>query len=193
MAAPNKSPATYADIEALPPHVRGEILFGVLRTQSRPAIPHAAALSGLGFMLGGPFQLGRGGPGGWIILDEPELHLGPHVVVPDVAGWKAERLQGKLGGKWLDIAPDWICEVLSDSTRGVDKRDKMRIYATYQVTHLWHLDPVSRILEVFRLQGKDWLLIGTYVGSDMIAVAPFDSNPFTLNELWPEEAPQPEN
>ena len=193
MASAKPKQATYADIEALPPHVIGEILFGVLRTQPRPASPHIGAASGLGMMLGGPFQMGRGGPGGWIIYDEPELHLGPHVVVPDLAGWRKERLANKLAAKWIDIAPDWICEVLSDSTRGYDKRDKMRIYATYEVEHLWHLDPVSRLLEVFRLQNKDWLLVGTYVGSDTIAVSPFESNPFLLNELWPLEAPQPEN
>ena len=193
MASPIKIPATYADIEALPPHVRGEILFGTLRIQPRPASPHIGAASGLGMMLGGPFQMGRGGPGGWIIYDEPELHLGPHVVVPNLAGWHRERLAGKLGASWIDVAPDWICEVLSDSTRGFDKRDKMRIYATYQVTYLWHLDPVSRVLEVYTLQGKDWLLVGTFVGLDMVAAPPFESNPFLLNELWPLEALQPES
>ena len=193
MANSKKSPATYADIEALPSHVVGEILFGSLRTQPRPAFPHIGAASGLGMMLGGPFQMGRGGPGGWIIYDEPELHLGPHVVVPDLAGWRKERLAGTQAAKWIDIAPDWVCEVLSDSTRGFDKRDKMRIYATFQITYLWHLDPVSRFLEVFTRQENNWLLVGTYVGSDTVAAPPFDSNPFLLNELWPFEAPQPEN
>jgi Putative restriction endonuclease len=193
MAEPKKSPATYADIEALQPHIVGEILFGILHTQPRPTIPHAAALSGLGFMLGGPFQLGRGGPGGWIILDEPELHLGPHVVVPDVAGWKTERLAGKMQAKWLDIAPDWVCEILSDSTRARDKRDKMRIYATYGVAFVWQLDPVVRVLEIYKRQDQDWLLVKTFLGQDTVAAPPFETLSFTLNDLWPFDAPVAEN
>jgi hypothetical protein len=193
VATPKTKQATYADIKVLPPNVVGEILFGVLRTQPRPASPHIGAASGLGMMLGGPFQMGRGGPGGWIIFDEPELHLGPHVVVPDLAGWRKERLAGKLDAKWIDVVPDWICEVLSDSTRGYDKRDKMRISATFGVPYLWHLDPASRVLEVFTLQGKDWLLVGTFWGTDLIVAPPFESLSFLLNELWPDEAPKPEN
>jgi Uma2 family endonuclease len=193
MTAPRKSPATYADIEALPPNVLGEILYGVLHKQPRPTIPHAAALSGLGFVLGRPFQLGRGGPGGWIILDEPELHLGPHVIVPDVAGWKAERLAGKMHGKWLDVAPDWVCEILSDSTRARDKRDKMRIYATYGVTYVWQLDPTVRVLEVYKRQDQDWLLVKTFLGHDAVAAPPFETLSFTLNDLWPFDALEEEN
>jgi hypothetical protein len=185
--------ATYADIEALPPHVTGEILFGTLHTQPRPASPHTFAASALGMRIGPPFQFGNGGPGGWVIIDEPELHLGPHVVVPDVAGWKRERLVGKTDGPWIDVAPDWACEVLSASTRTWDKRDKMRIYATYQVPHLWHLDPVTRFLEVFRRQDQNWLLIETYAADDLVSAPPFESLSFKLNDLWPFEAPQTES
>jgi hypothetical protein len=92
LARKPKTPATYADLEALPANMVGEILYGVLHAHPRPAPGHARASSRLGAELDGPFDRGRGGPGGWIILDEPELHLGPHVVVPDIAGWRRERL-----------------------------------------------------------------------------------------------------
>jgi hypothetical protein len=193
MADAKKSPATYADIEALPPHVTGEILFGVLHAQPRPASPHTAAASSLGMVLGPPFQFGNGGPGGWVLIAEPELHLGPHVVVPDFAGWRKDRLVGKTDGPWIDVPPDWACEVLSVSTRAWDKRDKMRIYATYNVPFLWHLDPVTRFLEVFRRQDQNWLLIETYAAGDVVTAPPFETLSFTLNDLWPFEAPQMES
>ena len=103
-------PATYADIEALPPHVTGEILYGSLVTQPRPASPHIVAASTMGYLLGPPFHFGSGGPGGWIILSEPEIHLGPHVVVPDIAGWKRERFTDLSGVAFYSVAPDWVCE-----------------------------------------------------------------------------------
>jgi Uma2 family endonuclease len=185
MAIPKKSPATYADIEALPPHVVGEILFGQLVTQPRPAGPHAFASSSLGIVVGSPYQFGRGGPGGWIIVDEPELHLGPHVLVPDLAGWKAERLIGKADVKSFDVPPDWVCEVLSDSTIKYDRVDKSRIYSTYGVTHMWHLDPVAKLLEVFLRQDENWLRTHTFVAEDDVIAPPFESAVFKLAELWP--------
>jgi Uma2 family endonuclease len=189
MAYPKKSSATYADIEALPPHVVGEILFGSLHVQPRPARRHAAATSRIGGQLGPPFELGNGGPGGWIILDEPELHLGPHVVVPDLAGWRAERLAGKGDGAYFDEVPDWICEVQSPSTRLLDIGPKRRIYLTYEVPYVWHVDPVAQTLEVFRLQKQDWLLTHTFVGGEEVCAPPFDAITFELKLLWPFDAP----
>jgi hypothetical protein len=189
MAAPHKSPATYADIEALPPNVTGEILFGVLHSQPRPAVPHIGAASSLGMMLGGPFQMGRGGPGGWIILDEPELHLGPHVIVPDLVGWKVERLAGQGDSAFLEVAPDWICEIQSPSTRHIDIGAKRRIYATYEVPYLWYIDPVAQTLEVFKRQKNDWLLTHTFVGGQPVSAPPFDAITFDLKLLWPFDKP----
>ena len=120
------------------------------------------------------------------------MHLGPHVVVPDIGGWRKERLAGKIDGPWIDVAPDWVCEVLSESTRTRDKRDKMRIYATYLVPFLWHLDPVTRFLEVYKRQEQNWLLIETYAATDVVSAPPFETMSFSLNELWPFDAPQME-
>ncbi len=189
MAVPIKSPATYADIEALPPHVVGEILFGSLQVQPRPARRHSAAASGIGGILTPPFNFGSNGPGGWIILDEPELHLGPHVVVPDLAGWRAERLAGKGDGAYFDEVPDWICEIHSPSTKHIDIGAKRRIYATYEVPYLWYIDPVAQTLEVFKLQENDWLLTHTFVGGQLVTAPPFDAITFDLKLLWPFDKP----
>jgi Uma2 family endonuclease len=185
MAERRTKTATYADIEALPPNVRGEILFGSLVTQPRPAGPHVGGASSMGMLLGNPYQFGRGGPGGWIIMHEPELHLGPHVVVPDLAGWKAERIAGKTQGKWFDVPPDWVCEVLSDSTIRYDRQDKSRIYATYRVAHMWHLEPVAKFLEVFERQNENWLRTHTFAAEEEVFAPPFEEARFRLGDLWP--------
>jgi Putative restriction endonuclease len=189
MSNANTKQATYADIEALPPHVVGEILFGTLHTQPRPARRHAAAASRMGGQLGPPFEFGQGGPGGWIILIEPELHLGPHVIVPDLAGWHAERLAGKGDGAYFDEVPDWICEVHSPSTKHIDVGIKRRIYATYEVPYLWFIDPIEQLLEVFKRQKNDWLLTHTFVGGEAVCAPPFDAITFQLKLLWPFDKP----
>ncbi|MBV1694117.1 MAG: Uma2 family endonuclease [Hyphomicrobiales bacterium] len=192
MSAPARSPATYADLEAVPPHLVAEILFGSLVTHPRPMPRHSAAGYNLGLELGSPFQRGRGGPGGWIFLPEPELHLGPHVLVPDVAGWRSERLVSPATERaYIDIAPDWICEVLSDSTEKYDKGEKRRMYANDGVDHLWHVDPRVRSLEVFSRRGPDWLLTHTLFDDDDVCAPPFDAVTFKFGLLWPFDLPTP--
>lgn len=186
-AVTRNRPATYADLEALPPHVVGEILFGVLHTHPRPAPRHARASSRLGVALGGPFDQGIGGPGGWIILDEPELHLGPHVVVPDLAGWRRARMPKLPTAAYFDIAPDWVCEIISPSTARADRTDKLRVYAAHGVGHCWFVDPDVRTLEVMALAGANWLLLATYKDADAVAAPPFEAPAFVLDVLWPED------
>lgn len=180
-------PATYADLEALPPHVVGEILFGVLHAHPRPAPRHGWATNVLSYEVGGPFQFGRGGPGGWIFIDEPELHLGPHVVVPDLAGWRRERLTPFPDTAWIETAPDWVCEVLSPSTQRADRTDKLAIYAAYAVGHCWYVDPIARTLEVFARQGDKWLLAATFKVADAVTAPPFEAHTFALDLLWPPD------
>src|SRR5512142_1943672 len=119
MSDPARRNATYDDLLGLPSHVVGELLEGSLVVSPRPASRHARAASGLGGELHGPFQRGRGGPGGWIILDEPELHLGGNVLVPDLAGWRRERMPQLPDVAAFELAPDWVCEVLSASTQAI--------------------------------------------------------------------------
>jgi Uma2 family endonuclease len=184
-----KRAATYEDLRKVPAHLVAEILFGTLVTHPRPAPPHAVAGSALGSVLGGPFQLGRGGPGGWIFMDEPELHLGAHVVVPDLAAWRRERLPALPDTAWIDVAPDWVCKVLSPSTERYDRGEKRAIYADAGVRHVWHIDPVLRMLEVFELRDGKWLLLGTFSDDAEVAAAPFAEAAFSLGLLWPFERP----
>ena len=179
--------ATYADIEALPAHVVGEIAFGVLHTHPRPTPRHSVAANAVGAIVTGPFQFGNGGPGGWLFMVEPELHLADHVVVPDIAGWRRERLPRLPDTGHLDVPPDWVCEVLSPSTQRFDRTDKLTIYAKFGVGHSWYVDPLARTLEVFALQGEKWLLAATFKEADLVAAPPFELHTFALEVLWPPE------
>ncbi len=184
------SPSVEAAFQAAPEEMVAEILDGELHLSPRPARPHANAASGLGAILTMPFRYGRGGPGGWVIIDEPELHLGPRPdkLVPDIAGWRRERMPDALGGDGAPahygLAPDWACEVISESTRRRDKGPKMRIYAREGVRHLWHVDPLARTLDVFRLQGGDWLLVQSFAGEERVRAEPFEAIELELALVW---------
>ena len=177
-------PATYADLEALPSHVVGEILHGVLHVNPRPASPHARAASVLGEEIGPPFNRGRGGPGGWIILDEPELHLGDDVLVPDLAGWRRERMPEMPHAAFFELAPDWLCEVLSPSTSATDRGLKLPIYAREKVAHVWLVDPLAKTLEVLRLDGPTYRVVVTHIEDAGVRAEPFDAIELELAALW---------
>ncbi|HJZ43738.1 MAG TPA: Uma2 family endonuclease [Hyphomicrobiaceae bacterium] len=189
MAQPVERAATYEDLLAVPEPLVAEILFGRIVTHPRPAPRHAAASSALGNVLGPPFQFGRDGPGGWLFLDEPELHLGPHVAVPDLAAWRRERLPALPETAWIGVAPDWVCEVLSPSTERYDRGDKRVIYAEAGVGHVWHVDPVLRMLEVFELRDGKWLLLDVFRDDVHVAAPPFAEHNFSLGLLWPFDSP----
>ncbi|MFA5949369.1 MAG: Uma2 family endonuclease [Hyphomicrobium sp.] len=192
MLKPRARPATYADLDALPANVVGEIIFGALYAHPRPAPRHGSAANLLGYEVTGPFQRGRGGPGGWIFIVEPELHLGPHVVVPDLAGWRRERLTPFPETAFIETPPDWLCDVLSPSTQGLDRTDKLAIYAEHGVAHCWYVDPLARTLEVFALTGGKRLLTAAFKGADPVAAPPFEVHTFPLNALWVDDTPEPE-
>ena len=180
-----KGQACYDDLRALPENMVGEILGGELHATPRPAPRHARAYSALGFSLGGPFDRGRGGPGGWWIIDEPELHLGGDVIVPDIAGWRRTRMPTLPETAWFELAPDWVCEILSPSTANTDRAVKMPIYAREGIEHLWLVDPDARTLEVYHRQGDGrWLLLETLKDDDGVRQPPFNAIEFPLSDLW---------
>jgi Uma2 family endonuclease len=184
MNAPAIRAATYDDLLQVPENLVAEIIHGQLITYPRPAPRNAWASSSLGGELVSPFDKGRGGPGGWWILDEPELHVGPHVLVPDLAGWRRERLPTLPETAWFELAPDWICEVLSPSTARTDRAQKLPIYAAAGVRYAWLIDPDLRTLEAFEnLEGR-WLLLGVSENDQAIQLPPFDAISFPLNALW---------
>jgi Uma2 family endonuclease len=189
-SAERNSPAVEAAFEATEPELVAEILDGELFTFPRPGKPHTRSASRLTMKLGGPFDLGEGGPGGWVILDEPELHLGPRPdkVVPDLAAWRRERMPDAIGDEATpapyDVVPDWVCEVISPRTERVDRGKKMRIYRREGVRHAWLLHPVHRTLEVYRLEGGHWVLLETYEDDARVRAEPFDAVELDLATVW---------
>lgn len=178
-------PATRADLDALPPTWRGEILDGGLYAFPRPGAPHADIESSVGLDLKGPFQRGRGGPGGWWILVEPGIQL-PRApeVSPDLAGWRRERLARLPRSGPLEVVPDWVCEILSVSTRSYDMLVKRQFYADIGVRHLWYIDPDARTLTVSRLEGGRWLELGVHGGDQVVRAEPFDAIEIPLEPWW---------
>lgn len=179
-----KKNATYADLCAVPENFVAEILGGELYAFPRPSLPHAHTASVLGGELSGPFHRGRNGPGGWLLLDEPELHLGSDMLVPDIAGWRRERLPALPMVAHLSLAPDWLCEVLSPSTETIDRTKKLKIYARERVGHVWLVNPLLQTLEVLHLEGQRWSLHATHEGSPVVRVEPFDAIGLELGALW---------
>jgi Uma2 family endonuclease len=191
MGRPVRRPATYDDLVRLPENMVGEILDGELHASPRPRLRHALAASSLTGEILGPFQNAKGGPGGWWILAEPELHLGPDVLVPDLGGWRRERLPVFPDDAAMTLAPDWVCEVISPSTGRIDRVKKLPIYARESVAHAWIVDPVLRTLEVFRREGSAWLLAFTASDGDVVRAAPFEAIEIDLLALWGETRPAP--
>jgi Uma2 family endonuclease len=190
VAAGRNSPEVEAAWRAVPGHLLAEIVAGILHTMPRPARRHTIAASNLGEELGPPFKRGRGGPGGWVILDEPELHLGPgpDILVPDLAGWRRERMPDAVGADdappFYDLPPDWACEVLSPRTEGFDRGEKVPIYARESVRHVWLVDPIEQTLEVFALDGERYALVAVHHGDARVRAEPFDAIELDLAILW---------
>ena len=184
MAARVREHATYEDLIRLPENMVGELIEGELYASPRPAGPHTITASGLGFALGPSFQWGRGGPGGWWILFEPELHLGSNVLVPDLAGWRRERMPEIPKGHAFTVVPDWICEVTSPASGRLDRVKKMRIYGAADVGFAWIVEPEQQTLEAYARQGDQWVLLGAY-GEDPIArIQPFEAIEIDLDLIW---------
>jgi Uma2 family endonuclease len=181
---PLDRPATYEDLLKVPDICVAEIVDGELHASPRPAPPHANAASVLGGDLVPPFQGGRGGPGGWWVLDEPELHLGPDTLVPDLAAWRRTRMRVLPSTAYFTLAPDWVCEVVSPSTASLDRVKKLRIYAREGVGHAWLVDPLARTLEVLRLASKRWTILATHGGTDVVRAEPFAEIEIALASLW---------
>lgn len=192
MVDPAKRRATYQDIIDAPADKRAEIVDGELVLSPRPSVQHTAATSLLGAEITFPFGHGRGGPGGWIIiLHEPELHLGADVVIPDLAGWRRERMPQLPRGLGIELPPDWLCEAISPSTERHDRGGKLRIYARVGVKHVWFLNPNSRVLEVLRLEGPRYTIVEVFEGDARVRAEPFDAIELDLAVLWADVAPAP--
>jgi Uma2 family endonuclease len=188
-----KREATYEDLLAAPEDKIAEIIEGELVLSPRPASAHSVAMSALQEELGPPFKRGRGGPGGWIILIEPEVHLGRDVLVPDLAGWRRETMSAvPREPPYLTTRPDWICEVLSPSTERRDRGAKIRLYAAAGVSSAWLVNPLQHTLEVLRLSPEtptQWTTLGVFTDDEKVRAAPFEALELDLAVLWQDVAP----
>lgn len=191
MASPVRKPATYEDLLRLPDDKIGEIVDGDLYASPRPSGRHATCAFVLSGEIGPPFQFRRGGPGGWMFMFEPELHLGDEKLVPDVAGWRRERLPSVPESPAVEVAPDWVCEILSPSTEKIDRTRKLPAYARHGVGHAWLLNPVARTLEVYRREGASWVLAASHGDDAIVRAEPFDAIEIDLLRLWGEERAEP--
>ena len=178
--------ATYEDVLNAPDHMVAELLDGELILSPRPSARHASAMAAIHGTLWPRFDGGERRPSGWIVLPEPELHFGTAVVVPDVAAWRRERLPSVPDRPWLEVAPDWVCEVLSPSTARIDRGRKLKVYAEAGVAHAWLVNPVDRTLEVLSLKDGAWMLVAAFGGSDVARIQPFEDLELVLTRLWPD-------
>lgn len=186
---PFDRPATYEDLVQVADPLVAELVGGELHASPRPALRHARAGSALGVRIGGPFDAGPSGPGGWWILDEPELHLGSDILVPDLAGWRRTRVPAIPDTPACAIAPDWVCEILSPSTAMLDRTRKLSAYAREGVAHAWLIDPMCRTLEVLRLENGRWTILSTHAGAEIVRAEPFAEIELELSVLWTDPPP----
>lgn len=193
---PLRKRATYEDVLNAPPHMTAEILDGELHLMPRPRRAHLRSASGLGSFLFGAFQVGVNGPGGWTIIDEPELHLGPDpdILVPDLGGWRAGRLVDREDEDepFITVVPDWVCEILSPGTLRIDRMKKMPIFAREKVGHVWLVDPREKTVEVFRFESRGYALVGTFGGDDAVQAEPFEAAAIPPAFLWGRDRPAPQ-
>lgn len=184
-AVPLDRPATYADLEALPEHVKGEIIDGALYTQPRPRMRHSRAGGRVFGRIQGPYDFDADGPGGWWILIEPGIELpdSPEIA-PDVAGWRRERLTPPRSREAIRVAPNWVCEVLSPSNRAYDRKVKFPYYARIGVSHLWVVDTEAHTVEIKKLIDGRWTEIAVFADDDVLCAEPFEAAPIPLAPIW---------
>ncbi|MBA3351687.1 MAG: Uma2 family endonuclease [Blastocatellia bacterium] len=184
MVKPALKSATYADVLAAPVGLIAEIINSELYTSPRPSVLHNVAASRLNGSLMGPFDRGKGGPGGWHILFEQELHIVGQVMVPDLSGWRKVRLPEIPDVVGITVAPDWACEITSPSTRGLDRVIKMPRYAEAGVEWIWIVEPRDRSIEIYQLDRGRYVIADGFEGDAVVHPKPFDAVPFDLSELW---------
>lgn len=184
-------PARYDEILDVPETKVAEILDGEIFISPRPASPQAMAKSGVGADVGWAFQGSADhsrGPGGWWLLNEPELHFHDDVLVPDNVGWRRERLPSLPDVPAMTLAPDWVCEVLSPITAGIDRARKMRIYAREGVPWLWLVDPSLQTIEVYGLRDGEWVVKTVHAGAEPARLEPFEAVELEVARWWIENA-----
>lgn len=175
--------ATWEDLDALAEGERGEIVGGQLVLLPRPSGEHGETTTDMVAQLGPAFRFGRGGPGGWVFIHEPAVAFQDQIRIPDVAGWKRERYARPEKGPYA-VVPDWVCEVLSPSNEKNDRVEKLPLYARSGVRHVWIADPLEFTLEVYRLDGEQYVVAGLYADDARARIEPFDAIELEVGLLW---------
>ncbi len=184
MSEPARRKAVYEDLFHIPENTTGEIINGDLHVTLRPSRKHVYAATVLGDEIGSRYRAGRGGPGGWIVLIEPEIAFGKHIIVPDLAAWKKKRFPIEEPHNWISAAPEWVCEILSPNTAPIDRTQKMPVYAQHRVSHAWLIDPILRTLELFKQESGRWIFVGAYAEAARVRAEPFAEIELDLRALW---------
>ncbi len=194
VSAPKHPPKTYADYLAVPEGTKAELIDGEIYMSPQPKGRHVRVTSLLGAHLGVRFgsraTATPDGPGGWWILDEPEVHLLPdrRVFVPDLAGWRRERMPAPpRDDHKFSLVPDWVCEVLSPSTASRDTILKMPRYREAGVQWAWLVDPAAERVDVFVTSPSEWVEAGSFEGRVMARIPPFDTVELELGLWWGDE------
>lgn len=176
---------TIADLEALPSGVKGEIIDGVMYTMTRPRGPHQRLGLGIGADLRDPFDRGRGGPGGWWILPEPGIELlNTPEISPDVAGWRRERLPNLPSDAAITVVPDWVCEILSPTTRRHNLLIKKPYYASVGVLFHWIVDLEARTVTAYRLENGRWSELRVWGDERDARIEPFEAVALDVASWW---------
>lgn len=191
MTARVREKVTYEDLLKVPDNMVAEVIAGELYTWPRPSGKHARVSSRLGMKIGSAYDLGDSGPGGWWILDEPELHFREDILVPDIGGWRRERMPEYPEASGCEVAPDWLCEVLSPSTGRIDRGKKLPIYARENVQWAWIIDPAQETIEIKRLEAGRWFDLAVFSGDDTVRAEPFPDIEFSASIFWTSPLPPP--
>lgn len=186
MAARTRERATYQDLLNAPDNLTAELVDGELFLSPQPGVPHSRFASALGMDIGSAYDRGRGGPGGWWIIHEPEIHFAynTRAVVPDLGGWRRERIPVLPTDHRFTVSPDWVCEVLSPSTFRWDREVKLPLYAEYEVPWAWYVHPVQHYVEIRKLIGGELSLIERYDGNAKFRAEPFMEVEIDLGSIW---------
>jgi len=143
------------------------------------------AATSLTWALFGPFAQGLNGPGGWVILAEPNILFGEQLLIPDLAGWEKDRFVAPSEGPYI-LSPDWIGEILSPSTARFDRATKLPTYQQAGVGHAWIIDALGRFLQVLHRHDEGWQIVAGYQNQDKVRAEPFEAVEIDLSLLWGE-------